>query len=106
MPDTARFALSGLAGGLAWSAILTAAAAALFDFARGKRLWLALLAAGGLAGAALAAPLDIWGRLGGSMVIYVILWGGWLAAWAAVFSTAVPADGRRGLRRPRHDANG
>ncbi len=24
------------------------------------------------------------------MIIYVILWGGWLAAWAAVFSTALP----------------
>ncbi len=89
-PGTLAYALSGLAGGLVWSAILTTAAAALFDFARGRRLWLALLATGGLAGAVLAAPLDIWGRLGGSMVIYVILWGGWLAAWAAVFSTALP----------------
>lgn len=90
MPDTVRFALSGLAGGLAWSAPLTAAAALLFDFARRPWLWLALLAAGGLAGAVLGAPLDTWGRLGGSMIIYVILWGGWLAAWAAVFSTALP----------------
>ncbi len=88
MPDIVRYTLFGLAGGLAWSAMLTAAATALFIFARAR--WLALLATGGLAGAVLAAPLDIWGRLGGSMVIYVILWGGWLAAWAAVFSTALP----------------
>ncbi len=90
MPDAVRFALSGLAGGLAWSAMLTAAAALLFGFARARWMWLALLGAGGLAGAVLGAPLDTWGRLGGSMIIYVILWGGWLAAWAAVFSTALP----------------
>lgn len=90
MPGALAYALSGLAGGLVWSALLTAAVAMLFDFARGPRLWLALLATGGLAGAVLVAPLDIWGRLGGSMLIYIILWGGWLAAWAAVFATAPP----------------
>ncbi len=90
IPKFVGFALSGLAGGLVWSVILTTAAAALFVFARRPRLWLALLATGGLAGAVLVAPLDTWGRLGGSMVIFVILWGGWYAAWAAVFSTALP----------------
>ncbi len=59
-PRAIEFALTGLAGGLVWSAILTTAAVVLFDFARGKRLWLALLIAGGLAGAALVAPLDHW----------------------------------------------
>ena len=83
-----QYALVGLAGGLAWSAILTAVIALLFPFARRRWLWTGQLAAGTAAcGLLLAAggALDL--SYNANMTL---LWTGWHAVYAAVLATMLP----------------
>jgi hypothetical protein len=82
---SASYGLAASVGGLVWSAILTAAIAILFPFARRPRLWVELLLAGG-ATAGLVTEALLFDSL-----FYLVLWTVWYAVYAAVLSTALPS---------------
>ena len=85
-----RLALAGLAGGLVWSAILTAALLVL-PFMRAGRAWPGLVIAGGLTGALCVSLLEILGQWGFGAV-YIVLWGIWYAVQGGLIAAAMPRD--------------
>jgi hypothetical protein len=89
-PGPLRLALAGLAGGLVWSAILTAVMCVL-PFIRVGRAWLALPIAGGLTGALCGSLLEILGQWGFG-AIYIVLWGVWYAVQGGLIAMALPRD--------------
>lgn len=89
-PGPLRLALAGLAGGLVWSAILTAAAT-VFPFMRAPRAWPALPVAGGLTGAVCVSLLEILGQWGFGAV-FLVLWGVWFAVYGGLMAMALPDD--------------
>jgi hypothetical protein len=89
-PGPLRLALAGLAGGLVWSAILTAVMCVL-PFIRVGRAWLALPIAGGLTGALCVSLLEILGQWGFG-AIYIVLWGVWYAVQGGLIAMALPRD--------------
>lgn len=86
-----RLALAGLAGGLVWSAILTAAIL-VFPFMRSGRAWLTLVIAGGMTGALCVSLLEVLGQWGFGAV-YLVLWGVWYAVYGGLIASALPNKG-------------
>ncbi|MBE9557808.1 MAG: hypothetical protein IMF08_13200 [Proteobacteria bacterium] len=85
-----RLALAGLAGGLVWSAILTAALLVL-PFIRARRVRFVLPVAGGLTGALCVSMLEFLGQWGFGAV-YIVLWGVWYAVQGGLIAMALPRD--------------
>ncbi len=79
--------LLGILAGVAGAAGLTAAVARLFPFARRTGPAALMLAAGGLLGALLEAPM----RSGSGFVEWLALFATWQAGYAAAFATSLPA---------------
>ena len=83
------FWLTGMVAGLFGGACLTAAAAALFPFARRTRPMVLTLLAACLLGALLEVPLDIITRKS-EFWRWVVFFAVWQAGYAAAFATALP----------------
>lgn len=81
--------LLGAIAGFAGAAGLTAAAARLFPFARRLGPAVLMLAAGGLLGILLEAPM----RSGSGILDWLALVAPWQAGYAAAFATALPSPG-------------
>ncbi len=86
-----RQALAGLAGGLVWSAILTAAVFVL-PFVRAQRIWFALPVTGALTGALCVSLLEVLGQWGFG-AFYLVLWGVWYAVYGGLIGSALPGKG-------------
>jgi hypothetical protein len=85
-----RLALAGLAGGLVWAAIPTAAAM-VFPFMRARRVWPVHVIAGGLTGALCISLLEVLGQWGFG-AIYIVLWGIWYAVQGGLIAMALPRN--------------